>query len=202
MKKAFKIIIAIVLVLALSIIGFLYYNKIQEEKMGPVSFESFKRIESDGKVFMENKDIGFKFMVPEGWEVKNAGWSSISVVSQDFEPFKGDMANAPLANIGCWIDVTAETEKITREYINNIATLIKEVKSLPKDGVSIVKIGGYDSLKTVSSIGGGNQVGESIYIETPNDNHTYTFQLSVLSSNNSCLNSFNKFLDAIYITNK
>jgi hypothetical protein len=37
--------------------------------MGPVPFESFKSVEENGKVFMENKDIGLKFMVPEGWEV-------------------------------------------------------------------------------------------------------------------------------------
>lgn len=200
MKKAFKTIIVVVLFLALAIAGFLYYNKIQEDKMGPVSFESFKRIEADGKVFMENKDIGLKFMVPEGWEVNNAGWSSISIVSQDFEPFKGDMANAPLANVGCWIDITAETEEITREYANSISTFIRDTKNFPKDGESIVRVSGLDSLKTVSSIGGEDKVGESIYIETPNNNVTYTFQLSTL--NNNCLDNFNKFLDTIYITNK
>ncbi|MDD4531364.1 MAG: hypothetical protein PHH21_01495 [Candidatus Pacebacteria bacterium] len=203
MNKRYKIIVVVVFILALIVAGFFYYNKAQEDKMGPVSFESFKRIEADGKVFMENKDIGLKFEVPDGWKVDNAGWSTISLISDNFVPFKEDMANAPLANVGCWIDITAEKEQKTENYINNTYNFIKELKSYPKDGVSIINVGGYDSLKTVSSIGGENQVGENVYIETPNNNIIYTFQLSYLKNNTSdCLNIFNKFLDSASITNK
>ncbi len=84
MNKKYKIIIGAIVILVLIAVGYFYYVKKEEAKMGPVSFDSFKKQEVNGRTFYENKDVGLTFEVPEGWEVKSDGIASISIVSADF----------------------------------------------------------------------------------------------------------------------
>jgi hypothetical protein len=66
MKKSWKIVFLLVLILVLIAIGYFLYNKWWESKMGFVSFEKAQEQIIDGKTYIENKEVGLKFAVPMG----------------------------------------------------------------------------------------------------------------------------------------
>ena len=209
MNKRCKIIIAVVLILALAVAGIFYYNKAQEDKMGPVSFESFKRIEADGKVFMENKDIGLKFEVPEGWEVENLVWSAISMASQDFEAFTDE---SPLPKKGCLININPEIQVQGSDYDLQYTSLEQRIDSndclmfgdYEKEKCEIVDFSGVKGIKDSLFIDSNlNNQGDYINVSIPNNNVVYRFETYIFGENkDSCLEDFNQFLTTISIKKK
>ena len=209
MSKKCKIIIAVVFILALAVAGIFYYNKAQEDKMGPVSFESFKRIEADGKVFMENKDIGLKFEVPEGWEVENLVWSAISMASQDFEAFTDE---SPLPKKGCLININPEIQVQGSDYDLDY-TYNKQIiddknalaaRNVGNEKCEIIEISGIKSVRDSLFIDSNlNNQGDYIDISIPYNNVVYRFETYIFGENkDSCLEDFNQFLKTISIKKK
>ena len=208
MNKKCKTIIAIVFILALIAVGFFYYNKMQEDRMGPVSFESFKKTETDGKVFMENKDIGLKFMVPEGWEVISTDIASISMHSPDFVPFQ-DPSFIP--KTGCWIDITPKIQiegsdydlqyTYYRQIIDDkevLATMNRE-----NEKCEIVNLDGLKSVKDINSENNEENQGSFISITTPYNNVVYRFDTYIFGQDKEkCLQDFNNFLTTVSIKKK
>ncbi|MFA5086562.1 MAG: hypothetical protein WC468_03195 [Candidatus Paceibacterota bacterium] len=208
MSKKYKIIIGAVFILALVVAGFFYYNKAQEDKMGPVSFESFKRTEADGKVFMENKDIGLKFMVPEGWEVKNLTWSSISVASQDFEPFTDP---SPLPKKGCLINIDPEIQIEGSEYDLQYTDLKQRIDSgscslFNNDNQEKCEIVDFYGLKGVRDSFSENKTenpGFFTNLSIPYNNIIYRFESYIFGENkDACLQEFDNFLKSVSIKKK
>lgn len=198
------IIIAIVLILILTIAGYLWYKKVQEDRMGPVSFDSFKRIETDGKVFLENKDIGLKFMVPQGWEVQDLPWSSISVASQDFEPFNG---KSPVPQRGCLININPKIQIEGSEYDLDYTDLRQRIdsddcmffKNYEKENCKIVDILGLKGIRDNYSENGGIITNLSI----PYNNVIYHFEAYIFGENkDKCLQEFDNLLSTISIKKK
>ncbi|MFA5310613.1 MAG: hypothetical protein WC386_02900 [Candidatus Paceibacterota bacterium] len=209
MNKKCKIIIAIVFILALIAVGFFYYNKVQEDRMGPVSFESFKKTETDGKVFMENKDIGLKFMVPEGWGVQNLTWSSISVVSQDFEPFTNP---SPLPKKGCLININPEIQIEGSDYdlqYGDLKAMANDSNYLllhntDKEKYESIELSELKGVKSDFLIDNNiNNVGNRIYEAVPYNNVIYYFETSIFGENKEeCLQEFDNFLTTVFIKKK
>jgi hypothetical protein len=205
MNKTCKIIIAVIFILALIVAGFLYYNKTQEDKMGSVSFESFKRIETDGKVFMENKDIGLKFMVPEGWEVQNLTWSAISVASQDFEPFTDP---SPLPKKGCLINIDPEIQVQGSDYDLQYTDLKQRIDSgscsmfgnSEKEKCEIVDFSGLKGIRDRYSENKIENPGFFTDLSVPYNNVIYRFESYVFGEDQDrCLQEFNNFLSSVSI---
>jgi len=207
MNKKHKITIAVVLILVLAITAYLWYEKVQENRMGPVSFESFQRIEADGNVFMENKDIGLKFMVPSGWEVLSTDIASISMHSSDFIPFQ-DPSFIP--KTGCWIDVTPKIQIEGSEYdlqYTYYRQLIDDKESLDfinqKDGnYEIIDLNGFKFVKE-TDVNNGNNQGKLIVLTTPYNNVVYRFNTYIFGQDQEkCTLAFNNFLSTISIKKK
>lgn len=209
MNKKSKIIITIVLVLALIAAGFFYYNKIQEGKMGPVSFESFKKIESDGKVFMENKDIGLKFMVPEGWEIENTDMASVSIYSLDFVPFQEPSF---IPKKGCWIDVDPKIQiqgskyDLQYTYYRQIIDDEKTLSTINKNDnekYEIVDLDGLKSVKESNFNNKGDNTGVFISLTTPYEDVVYRFDTYIFGQDKEkCIQDFDNFLKTISIKKK
>jgi hypothetical protein len=98
MSKINKILILSVLTLILVIAGYILYNKWWESKMGLVSFEKVQEQSINGKTYIENKEVGLKFAVPDGWEVKKDKMG-LSMHSPDFVSFAEDLFSMPKS--GC-----------------------------------------------------------------------------------------------------
>jgi len=206
MNKKCKIIIAIVFILALIAVGFFYYNKMQEDRMGPVSFESFKKTETDGKVFMENKDIGLKFMVPEGWEVISTDIASISMHSLDFVPFQ-DPSFIP--KTGCWIDITPKIQIEGSDYdlqYTDLKQVINDENYLSyentdKKKCEIVESSGTKGVRCNLLIDENieNQ-GNYLYFSIPYNNVVYRFETHIFGQDKErCLQEFDNFLTTVSI---
>ncbi len=209
MNKTCKIILAVVLVLALIAIGYVCYNKVQEDKMGPVSFESFKKVEADGKVFMENKDIGLKFMVPEGWEVENAPWASISVKTPDFIPFTNP---SPLPKSGCLININPEIQIEGSKYDLQY-TYYKQIiddkealagRNIGKEKCEIVELSGIKAVRDNTFIDSNvDNNGNYIYVAIPYNNIIYRFETYIFGQDKEkCLQNFDNLITTISIKKK
>lgn len=203
-----KIIITIILVLGLMIAGLFYYNKIKEDKMGPVSFDSFKRTESGGMVLMESKDVGLKFAVPDGWEILSTDIASISMHSPDFIPFQ-EPSFIPSA--GCWIDVTPKIQVEGSDYDLEY-THYKQVID-DKDALEAMnsenercEIGILDGLKSIKDDyfnNDGNNQGNFISLIIPYNNVVYHFETYIFGKDKEkCSQEFDNFLTTISIKKK
>jgi len=207
MNKVCKIIITIVFVLALIAAGYLWYNKVQESRMGPVSFESFEKVESDGKVFMENKDIGLKFMVPEGWEVISTDIASLSMHSPDFVPF---MDPSFIPKNGCWVDVTPKIQIEGSDYDLQYSDLKQEIENddylenTDKKKCEIMILYGLEGVKCNLLMDENiNNQGNYIYFSIPYDNVVYRFETHIFGQDkDKCLQDFDNFLTTISIKKK
>ncbi|MFZ3055024.1 MAG: hypothetical protein WA091_03550 [Minisyncoccales bacterium] len=208
MNKKRKIIIAVVLILVLAIAGYLWYKKVQEDRMGPVSFDSFEKIEIDGKVFMENKDIGLKFMVPDGWEVVSTDIASLSMYSSDFVPFQ-DPSFIPKK--GCWIDVAPKVQiegskyDLQYTYYRQVIDDEEVLNTLNQgnDKCEIVDLDGLKFAKEIYSNNNSDNQGEYIGLTTPYNNVVYRFNTYIFGQDKEkCVQEFNNFLSTISIKKK
>lgn len=209
MNKKYKLIIAIASVLILIIAGCIYYIKTEESKMGFVSFDSFKRQEIDGKIVMENKEVGLSFEVPNGWEIRNDALASVSMASVDFEPLKSNTSTS-IPEKGCWIGVTARIEKEGTEYdlyYSDIKNLISDKEHLAEMNTEdhkyeIINILGYDAVKESMIVTNTNS-GAFILIQIPVNNKIYFFETDLFGQDkdNKCPEEFDNFLKTLSIKN-
>jgi len=207
MNNKCKVILIGVAVLAVVAIGYLFYIKYQESKLGPVSYESFKKIEENGKVFLENKEVGLKFQVPEGWKTDDVfGWTSLSMQSSDYKVF--NEKNYPIPEKGCWIDILAKKEfsgKEDVEYLDVLDLLKdKEYMNSQNSEKNIYELFFLDSLESIKSKTIINQnkenQGEVVSIELPYDKKYYSFETYLFGSDKEkCLEEFNDFIQTISI---
>jgi hypothetical protein len=181
---------------------------VQEDRMGPVSFESFKKTETDGKVFMENKDIGLKFMVPEGWEVISTDIASISMYSPDFVPFQ-DPSFIP--KNGCWIDITPKIQiegsdyDLQYTYYRQIIDDEEVLAAMNRENekCEIINLDGLKSVKDIYLKNEGENQGSFISLTTPYNNVVYRFDTYIFGQNKEkCLQDFDNFLTTVFIKKK
>jgi hypothetical protein len=204
-----KILVAF-FILAVISAGYLFYIKYQESKLGPVSYESFKKIEENGKTFLENKEVGLKFQIPDKWKTNYVfGWTSLSMQSDDFKVF--NEKNYPIPEKGCWINVIAQKQYLNKEdseYLDAIE-LIGDGEYLNSQNTDSSKYEVYslDSIQSIKSNILINQnkdnQGNYVSIEVPYNNTYYSFETHLFGQDKEkCQEEFNNFLKTISIKKK
>lgn len=207
MSKINKIIILSVLILILAVAGYLLYNKWQESKMGLVSFEKVQEQTIDGKTYIENKEVGLKFAVPDGWEVTKDR-VGLSMHSPDFVPFTDDSFFIP--KNGCWIETTSEILKNDQDFdweygdlklmISNQNYLLQKNND-DKNKLEVVEVAGLKGIKSsYLSDTNPNNVGNFLYVAIPQKNLLYVFTTYIFGEKKElCLQEFDTFLTTINI---
>lgn len=207
MNKISKVIALLVLVLILIVVGYFLYNKWLESRMGFVSFENAIEQEIDGKKYIENKEVGLSFAIPDGWEISKEKMG-VSMHSSNFIPLSDDSFFIPKE--GCWIEATSEILKNDNDYnpeygdlklmINNSDYLL-ERNTYGKKKLSIVEISGFRGVKSDLLVDSNqNNLGNFIYIAIPNNNMVYVFGTYIFGENkDSCSQEFNDFLTTVNI---
>jgi len=207
MSKINKILILSVLTLILVIAGYLLYNKWWESKMGLVSFEKVQEQNINGKKYIENKEVGLKFAVPDGWEVTKDKMG-LSMHSPDFISFTEDSFFIP--KNGCWIEAISEILKNDNDYdweygdlklmISNQEYLAQK-NNYDKNKLEVVEISGLKGIKSnYLSDTNPNNIGNFIYVAIPQRNLLYVFNTYIFGDKKElCLQEFNDFLTTINI---
>ena len=176
--------------------------------MGPVSFDSFKKTELNGKTIMENKKVGLSFEVPAGWQAGNPlDWVSLSIYSSDFKAFNGK--DYPIPSNGCWIDISASNEKEGSDYDVNYSSLkskIANIKNLTdldgdKEKYELVYIDGNQGIKDDLFIDNNkDNQGNYITVKVPLNSIVYSFETHLFGQDkNKCSQEFNNFLKTVSI---
>jgi hypothetical protein len=205
MNKKYIIIMGSILVLALLAVGWIFIIKKQEAGMGPVSFDSFKKTDLDGKTIMENKKIGLSFEVPEGWIIRNDGVASVSIISPDFTASDNKQLSASIPQKGCWIGVTARIERENSSYdvyYSSIKSLIDNAdtrNSLTNDirQYDIADISGAKALKSIIKNNIDN-LGSVVSIQLPLNNKVYFFETDLFGQDQEkCSQEFDNFLKRV-----
>lgn len=207
MNKTLKMIIVIVLVLAIIVAGFLYYNKIQEDKMGFVSFENIKEEIINGKVNIGNKEFGLNFIVPDKWKVFKDS-EGVVISSPDFVPMSNESF---IPHAGCSINVNIEMvggEGYISEYDDLVLMINDEdyLRSLNADKIKYetIELSGLKGIKNQFFIANfNNNQGEVVVVSIPYSDKIYYFETDALGEDKErCIQEFNNFLNLVSIKNK
>ncbi len=202
MNKKLKIFLAVILVIILAsflIFKVVEYKNEKADELNYLYIEDFTKTEIDGKTILENKDIGLKFTVPQGWEAGSAYWANVSLVSPDFEPLRNDPTASPWPQKGCWIDLVFSinyAHAIDYEFINNLINLKGYLESYNEEGnrYEIIEV---DGLKAVKDKDEGDYMSVRIPFKR---NGIYSFETYLMGENKEgCLDEFNAFLNSVYI---
>jgi hypothetical protein len=205
MKKLWKIIILSVLILALIAVSYFLYNKWQESKMGLVSFEKATEQKIDGKTYIENKDVGLKFVVPDGWELGKYS-EGVSMHSSDFVPFTEDSFFIPKS--GCWIELYSKVEKEGSDYDLDYSYLKNEIVSnycsrYQNNGQKAcedVKISGLNGIRENNFNDEQKNPGFFTSLRVPYNNIVYAFSSYFFGKDKeACIQEFNNFLTTVTI---
>ncbi|HNY36151.1 MAG TPA: hypothetical protein PLD14_00195 [Candidatus Pacearchaeota archaeon] len=205
MNKISKIIILSVLTLILITTGYFLYNKWQESKMGLVSFEKVLEQEIDGKKYIENKEVGLTFAVPDGWEIKKDS-IGLSIHSSDFIPLEKDSFFIPQK--GCWIEVYAELQKEGSNYDIDYSYLKDKIASnycsrYQNDEQKICEtreVSGLNGLEENDFKNEGENQGIFTSFSIPYNNIIYSFHSYLFGQDKEvCLQEFNNFLTTVNI---
>jgi len=206
MKKIWKIVILSVLILVLIAISYFLYNKWQESKMGFVSFEKVTEQKIDGKTYIENKEVGLKFAIPEGWEVGKYG-EGVSIYSSDFVPLSKQSFFVP--KNGCWFEVATEILKDNNDYnpeYGNLKLMIEDQAYLAerisdRDKLEIFNVSGLKGVKSSLLLDSNpNNVGNFIWVGVPKRNLMYLFSGYIIGQDKErCSQEFNNFLTTVNI---
>ena len=205
MKKIWKIVILSVLILVLIAIAYFFYNKWQESKMGLVSFEKATEQKIDGKTYIENKEVGLKFAVPEGWEIlkDNIG---LAIQSSDFVPFAEDLSSMPKS--GCRIEVYAEVQNKGSNYDLDYSYIEDKIASnycsKYQNGeqkiCEIFKISGLNGIRENNFKNEGENQGSFTSLSLPHNNIIYSFYSYFFGKDKEiCIQEFNNFLTTVTI---
>ena len=205
MNKNRKIIILSVLVLSIIIVGYILYNKWLESKTGIVSFENVLEQKIDGNKYIENKEAGLKFVVPEGWEISKDA-TGLIMHTPDFDFFSEELFYVP--KNGCWIEVYAENQKEGSIYDLNYSYLKDKIASNycsryqnDEQKICIIEeISGITGIRDNNFINEGENPGIFISINIPYNNIIYSFYSHLFGKDKeSCLQEFNNFLKTVII---
>lgn len=205
MKKSCKIIILVFFVLALIGTGFLFYIKWQESKMGLVSFEEATKQEIDGKVYIENKEVGLSFAVPDGWNILKDS-AGLSMRSSNFVPLSEDSFFIPKS--GCWIEVYAEAQKEGSDYDLDYSYLKDKINSNYCSQYStdeqklceIEEFSGLNGIRQNNFNNDGENQGIFTSFDIPYNNIVYSFYSYLFGEDKEiCLQEFNNFLTTVTI---
>ena len=205
MNKISKIIALSVLILALIGISYFLYNKWLESKMGFVSFENAIEQEINGKKYIENKEVGLKFAIPDGWEI-NKDKIGLSMHSSNFIPFTEDSFFIPKE--GCWIEIYTEQQKEGSNYDLNYSYLKDKIASnycsryqnSEQKICEIGKISGLDGIRENNFENEGENQGFFTSFSIPYNNTVYSFYSYFFGKDKDyCLEEFNNFLTTVNI---
>jgi hypothetical protein len=204
MNRISKIIALSVLILVLIIAGYFLYNKWLESKMGLVSFENAIEQEINGKKYIENKEVGLKFAIPDGWSSIKEN-DSLFLISSNFISIRED--NLVPQN-GCSIIINTDRQKEGSEYDRQYTLLKKDIinENLSTDNTDIYKkelieLSGIKGIETDLYMDNFlNNQGRVIDIEVPYNNIIYYFETYYFGSDKElCLQEFNNFLTTVNI---
>jgi hypothetical protein len=207
MNKISKIIALSVLILILIVVSYFLYNKWLESKMGLVSFENTIEQEIDGKRYIENKEVGLKFAIPDGWEISKEE-IGVSMHSSNFIPFTEDSFFIPKE--GCWIEVTSEILKNDNDYIpeyGDLKLMINNPDYLFEKNIyggrelEVTDISGFKGIKSNFLVDSNqDNIGNFMYVAIPNKNIVYFLGTYIFGKNKDyCLQEFNDFLTTVNI---
>lgn len=176
--------------------------------MGPVSFENVEEQEVDGKIYIENKEVGLIFSVPDGWETEKSD-IGLSMRSSDFISVEEAFF---IPKSGCRIDIVVERQKEGSDYdmqYTNLKQLINDKDMLAsrntdKEKCEIVDMSGLmgarDDLSIDSNV---NNLGNRIYVAIPYNNVIYRFETYIFGQDKEkCLQDFDNFLTTVFIKKK
>ncbi|MFA5729967.1 MAG: hypothetical protein WC938_01955 [Candidatus Paceibacterota bacterium] len=206
MNKNCKIIILSVLVLSIIIAGYILYNKWADSKLGIVSFKNVLETEIDGRKYIENKEIGLMFGVPNGWETENYN-EGTAMHSLDFVPLNENSFFIP--QNGCWIEVISEILKNNNDFdpeygdlklmINN-QDYLNERNNYNKRNLEVVEISGIKGIKSDLLVDDLGNSGNFIYVAIPKENLIYILGTYIFGEDKDvCLQEFNNFLTTVTI---
>jgi len=205
MNKKSKIIILSVLILVLIVAGYLLYNKWWESKMGLVSFENVQEQTVNGIKYIENKEVGLRFAIPEGWEVSKEKLG-LSMHSPNFVSFDGDLFFMPKK--GCWFEISAKIQKEGSGYDLNYSYLKDEISTnycsqYQNDEQKLCEMEKVSDLKGIRENNfkndGGNP-GSTTNLRIPYNNIIYSFDSYFFGENKeTCLWEFNNLLTTVTI---
>lgn len=205
MNKNCKIIILSVLALSIVITGYILYNKWLESKMGIVSFENVLETETDGNKYIENKEAGLRFVVPEKWEILKDN-TGLIMHSSDFDSFSEELFYVPKS--GCWIEVYAEAQKEGSNYDLDYSYLKDKIASNycsqyqnDEQKVCVMEeISGLTGIRENNFINEGENPGNFINVSIPHNNIVYSFYSHLFGEDKEfCLQIFNNFLKTVII---
>lgn len=212
MNKKLKMFLAALFVIALTsflIFKVIEYKNEKEDKLNYLYIEDFTKTEVDGKTFLENKDIGLKFTVPQGWETGYSYWSNVSMRSLDFEPLIDDPSGTPFPQKGCFIDfeivvlVDADIYKYDYGFLDNLINTEGYLESYNEEDADtyyeIVKVNELKAVKKTFFL--EDSRGEMVSIQIPfKKNKVYVFTTYLTGQDKEkCLEEFNSFINSVYI---
>ncbi|MFA5433377.1 MAG: hypothetical protein WC319_11000 [Candidatus Paceibacterota bacterium] len=204
MNKISKIIILSVLTLILIVTGYLLYDKWLESKMGLVSFENVSEEQVDGKRYIENKEVGLRFAIPEGWEVQKDDMG-LSMHSSDFVPVE---KNDLLPQSGCSVVVNSDRQEKNSDYDRQYSSLERNIsnENLLADNSEtskkeIIELAGLKGIRHEFYMANSfNVQGNVISILIPYNEVIYSFETYFFGEDKeSCLREFNNFLTTVTI---
>jgi len=202
--KTFLIVLCAIVLVSFLIFKIIEYKNEKENELNYLTIEDFTKTEVDGKTILENKDIGLRFTVPQGWETGSSSWSNISLVSPDFEPLRNDSSAAPLPQKGCWIDIIFSlnsTNGISYDFVNDLANLegYAENNSTDTSKYEKIEINSLNAVKYTHTLTNGE--GSNIFVQIPRDpNKVFAFYVYLFGQDKErCLEEFNSFISSVSI---
>ena len=205
--KTFLIVLCAIVLVSFLIFKVIEYKNEKENELNYLTIEDFTKTEVDGKTILENKDIGLRFTVPQGWETGSSYWSNISLVSPDFEPLRNDPTAAPLPQKGCWIDVVFVAKvgdgiyRVDYDFLKNLINSPEYLESnnTEKETYEIIEVNGLKAVKNIYKI--DNENNEDVFIQIPfGKNRAYSFNTYLVGQDKErCLEEFNSFISSVSI---
>lgn len=210
-----KIVIPLVLILMIG--GFFYWWNhpksqirqwwIEEIEMGG-NVRDFSIKETSEGTIVENGKEGLRTRVPEGWKAQKAETVFFSTWGVHlFSPDLKIKAYAPpdlyLLEKGCVIDIFIEKSNlfynVTSRRIEEVNNVDKEPPTLESDGFEIIKIGGYQAVKTL--LYDASEKGKRIEIRIPlkDEKNIYFVFCSFSEDRARCTQIFDEFLNTALI---
>jgi hypothetical protein len=201
MNKISKIIILSILTLILIVVGYFLYNKWQESKIGLVSFQNILEQEINGNKYIENREAGLRFDIPNGWKVLKDS-TGLVMHSSDFNPFSKDLFYVPKS--GCWIEVYAEIQREGSDYDYLKDKIVSNYCSRYQNDEQKIcvmeEISGLTGIRENNFINEGENPGIFTNTSVPYNNIVYSFYSHLFGEDKEiCLQKFNDFLKTIII---
>ena len=195
------VVLTIVVIIAGLGAGFFYYWNYYEtpvEKWSDADYspaEDYKIIENNEGVFVQNKEAGISFKVPDGWRVEKKDHGAyIALLSPEAE-------DKIFLDKGCKITADVRYVKVNIETIKEV---LKEGHKDwgGKDNYEIIALSGYQALKNESEIAKANQAGISIHVPVKKLSSHYVHFVGLMSNVDNldfCKEVFEDFVKTVSI---